>query len=121
VCRISTAFQLPIFLFYKVIALTRSFQMILISSHHTSPFMRYSTFCSEPCPASGMLYLYLLSTTCLAILQDYTTRSQLSVDTNIITTHLTIHEIFHISFEAVSSISFKMTPESSWHASLFTR
>ncbi|KAI6020998.1 hypothetical protein BKA83DRAFT_4293822 [Pisolithus microcarpus] len=125
--RISTAFQLGVFLFYRVIVLTHSFQMILISSWHTSPFRGYSTFCSKPCPASGMLYLHLLSTTYPAILQDHTTRSELSIDINIIT-HLTIHEIFHILFEAVSSIriillghSFKMTPESSWHALLFIR
>ncbi|KAI6020402.1 hypothetical protein PISMIDRAFT_364964 [Pisolithus microcarpus 441] len=89
-----------------MLLLCHSPQVIPKPSPHVSPFRRYSIFCVKLCPASGMLYLYLLSTTCLAILQDYTTRSQLSVDTNIITTHLTIHEIFHISFEAVSSIRY---------------
>ncbi|KAI6016402.1 hypothetical protein BKA83DRAFT_4336067 [Pisolithus microcarpus] len=107
-------------IFWGMLLLCHSPQVIPKPSPHVSPFRRYSIFCVKLCPASGMSYLHRLSTSHLSILQ---------VDTNIITTHLTIHEIFHISFEAVSSIryvillghSFKMTPESSWHASLFTR
>ncbi|KIK23462.1 hypothetical protein PISMIDRAFT_461352 [Pisolithus microcarpus 441] len=53
VCCISTSFQPHVSLFYRIILLVHSFQLILISSPHTSPFTRYSIFRSKLCPASG--------------------------------------------------------------------